>query len=73
MKFGNRMNVLEIRDRAVECGLILHAEHIYQDTFSEENCFSEEKKSKVGCLFIFVIILCINNHVVCIFVTATVL
>ena len=32
----------EMCDSEVECGLILDAEHKFQNTFSEEICFSEE-------------------------------
>ena len=39
----------EIRDTEVECGLILDAEHTFQDTFSEEICFL--KKIIQGVLF----------------------
>ena len=41
-----KFNFREIRDSEVECGIIQDAEHIFQDTFSEENCFSEENNPR---------------------------
>ena len=35
----------EIRDTKVECGLILDAEHIFQDTFSEETAFLKKRST----------------------------
>ena len=41
-----KIDFREIRNSKVECGIIQDAEHILQDTFSEENCFSEENNPR---------------------------
>ena len=56
VKFGQRKDLLaissekldfrEIRDSEVECNLIRDSERIFQDTFSEEINFSEEKNPR---------------------------
>ena len=53
------LDFCEIRDAEVECGLILDAEHIFQNTFSEEINISP---AKVGFLVLLIIIICLTNN-----------